>query len=250
MKNLRVFVFPTIMLGWLPFLFISPFAFGQTNGMDGKELIRKMNDVYANSKSVSMSFEVNYFELSSQLDPTTRAKGEVKYSGRNYYSDAMGQVVLVNKNYSLIIDKAQHTITCLPGSEQSKKEKQAQANAQPGGAPDSSWAAATKVKLLDQQGDSRRVEIIGNDGIYEKTILKINAKTYALEEVVYYYKKLENGSSPKLVVTYSSIKFNAVINEADFSEKKYIQKKNGKLIASPAWSNYEVIDLTSGIDIK
>jgi outer membrane lipoprotein-sorting protein len=217
------------------------------SAQDAKEWINKMNTAYKSATSLSMNFQADYFASGIQLSATTSVKGEVRYSGMNYYSDAMGQIVVSNKRSMLIVNKTEHTITCLPGSEESPVNDGADNVA---GGPDSSWARAAQLKLLGNDGLTQTIEIIEKDGVYAKTVLKVNVKTYALEEVVFYYNSLENGSKPKLVVRYSNVKFNVVIAEADFSEKKYIQKKNGKIIPAPAWSSYTIIDLTNGPEPK
>ncbi|MEO5641918.1 MAG: hypothetical protein ABIQ40_00595 [Bacteroidia bacterium] len=216
---------------------------------DAKEWLKKMNNAYAAAKSVRMVFTVDYYASSIQNTPSSSSKGEVRYSGLNYYSDAMGQIIVVNKHYSLLINKVEHTITCLPGRDATKKEQQ-EMNANTIAMLDSSWLSSSKLKLLDQSGPFRRIEIIDVGGIYEKTELKINAATFALEEVTYYYSRLENGSSPKLIITYSSVSFNSGLSDIDFTEKNYIRKINGKLSPATAWNNYQVIDLTSGTESK
>lgn len=213
---------------------------------DAKTWLTRMNETYASAKSLGMKFRAEYYAVAMQQLPTTSVTGEMHSSGLNYYSDAMGQVVVMNKRYTLIIDKNQKTITCLPGREEEKKNA---TSGMPSALPDSTWMKAANIKLLDKAGPFRRIEIVTDgDAVYAKTELKINATTYALEEVTYYYKKLEDGSTPKLVVHYSAVSFNDPVNESFFSDKKYIQKKNGQLIAAPAWSSYQVIDLTQGIE--
>src|ERR1051326_6016093 len=96
------------------FLFVATTLAAQSSVQpDAREYLKRMNETYAKAKSISMHFQVDYYALGAQDKPTTSAKGEVECSGQNYYSDAMGQVIVGNKNYLLIIDKAQHTITCL-----------------------------------------------------------------------------------------------------------------------------------------
>jgi hypothetical protein len=204
----------------------------------GKQWLDRMNDLYKSATSISMSFQADYYALSAQASPSTTMKGEVRYNGAGYYSDAMGQIVITNKNYTLLIDKKQKTITCLPGAHKTNEATTGQ--------PDTTWADASKIKLLDNSGPSRRIEISGNDPFYEKTEITINANTHELEQVIFYYKKQDDGTTPKLVVKYANVRFNAGVSTADFSEKKYIQKKNGKLTVTPAFSAYKIIDLMEG----
>jgi outer membrane lipoprotein-sorting protein len=219
-------------------IYLPGLLFAQENA---KSWLEKMNDKYKNAKSISFTFQANYYSSAIQQSPSTSMKGNVKFSGTNYYSDAMGEIVIVNKKYMLLIDKTQKTITCLPGSEKDSPKKDAAA-----GQPDSTWLDASKMKLLTTSGTSRKIEISGNDPIYEKTEITINAITFEMEQVIFYYKKQEDGASPRLIVNYTNVKFDNVPGEADFSEKKYIQKKNGKLSATTAYSAYKIIDLTSG----
>jgi outer membrane lipoprotein-sorting protein len=206
-----------------------------------KDWLKKMNARYASATSLSLSFKADYFADKAQQITSSTMKGEVKYNGMNYYSDAMGEIVVANEKYTLLIDKTQKTITCLPGPGKKNETK-----SMAGGQPDSAWMNATGIKLLTTSGPSRRIEIAGDGSLFEKTEITINATTCEMEQVVFYYKKQENGKSPKLVVSYTQVLFNTMLNELDFSEKKYIRKKEGKLIASTAYSSYKIIDLTSG----
>lgn len=204
----------------------------------GKQWLDRMNNRYKTATSIAMNFQADYYESNVQAVPSTMIKGEVRYNGTNYYSDAMGEIVISNKKYTLLIDKKQKTITCLPGASKT--------NPPATGQPDTTWSNAAKIKLLDNTGASRRIEISGNDPFYEKTELTINATTYALEKVIFYYKKQENGTLPKLIVSYSNVEFDNSMNTAAFSEKKYISKQNGKIVATPGYSAYRIIDLMSG----
>lgn len=206
---------------------------------EGRALIRKVNEVYNDAPGVSMSFVMDYYASNTQKTPTVSTKGEVKYDKKHYYSKAMGQTVLVNSRYSLVVSEAQKSISLFPGNKESLK-KQNELTA----LPDSGLPASAMVTVIAQTATSKRIKIVEQGGLYSSTELLVNLTTYALEEVVFIYRKLENGTVPKVIVRYNQVSFSP-LNDELFSEKKFIQKKNGQLTAAAAWSGYQIIDLTS-----
>jgi outer membrane lipoprotein-sorting protein len=201
--------------------------------------LKKMNNTYATATSIQLEFEAFYYNSHTRVNPVNTMKGKVKSSGDDYYSDAMGQEIIVNKKSMLIIDKTEKTITCLPGS--GKKKKQSGMTTTE---PDSAWLAATSITLLNTAGGTRTVVIKEQNSMYEKTEIVINAVTCALERVTYYYNTIESGTKPCFVVQYRNVVFNAAIPDSTFSEKKYIQRKGGTISPAAAWADYTIIDLT------
>lgn len=210
----------------------------------GIEWLQKMNQQYATATSLKFEFEAMYYSNHSRIKPLNTMTGKVISSGQNYYSDAMGREIIVSGKSTLIVDNEQLTITCLPGSDKpDKKQKGATAVG-----PDSAWLVATEITLLNQSGDLRTIVIKEKNSIYERTEILINATTYAMEQVVYYYSTMESGGKPCFVVNYKNVAFNTTIPDAVFSEKKYIQRKNGTIVSMPAWSKYTIVDLTDRYD--
>jgi outer membrane lipoprotein-sorting protein len=206
---------------------------------EGRELLKKVNAAYSNAAGVSMAFDVEYYATQNQSQPTMKSSGEVRYDKKHYYSRMMGQTVVVNQRYSLVVSESQHTIAVYPGSKENLKQQQDFASL-----PDTSLSASSVITVIAQTGTTRRIKIVEKDGLYSSTELLVNTTTMALEEVVFYYRKLENGTTPKVVVKYSGVRFGAT-DESLYSEKQFVQKKNGQLTAAPAWSGYQIIDLTS-----
>jgi hypothetical protein len=205
---------------------------------DGKYWLEKMNERYLSAKSLSMGFGVEYYASAMQGAVTTTMKGSMKYSGENYYSDAMGQIVLINKKYTVVVDKNGKTITCLENERSSGKKKDKQAVV---GQPDSLWAKAAKIKLLPSTGSLKLIELSGEDPIYEKTVITLNSETMAMEQVDFYYKKIETGARPKLIVKYTNVKFDSEIGDSEFSEKKFVVKKGGDFLPAAGWEGYKIV---------
>lgn len=210
----------------------------------GKDWLKKMNDRYATATSIQLEFEASYYTTHTLSTPMNTMKGKVMYSGSNYYSDAMGQEIIISKKSMLIVDKDQKTITCLPGRDGKDKNQTAAASPE----PDSAWLAATEITLLNTTGATRTVVVKEKNSLYEKTEITINATTLAMEKVVYYYNAVETGGKPSFVVVYKNVRFDEKIPDAQFSEKKYIQRKGGTISPAAAWSQYQIIDLTDRYD--
>jgi hypothetical protein len=166
-------------------------------------------------------------------------KGKVAYDGDNYYSDAMGQEIIISKKSMLIVDKTEKSITVLPG----RDHKDSKQNAGTSAAPDSAWLAATSITLQNTSGEARTIVVKEKNSIYERTEITINATTFAMEKVAYYYNTIETGGKPAFVVIYKNVKFDESIPDSQFSEKKYIQRKSGTISPAAAFSKYSIIDL-------
>lgn len=220
-------------------IFLLSFSFALTAQETGQAWLKKMNDKYATATSIQLEFEASYYSTHKLSSPMTTMKGKVMYTGENYYSDAMGREIIINKKSTLIVDKEQKTITCLPGRDAKKKDEKTTTAA----APDSAWLAATEITLLNTSGATRTVVVKEKNSIYEKTEITINAVTLVMEKVVYYYNAIETGSKPSFVVVYRNVKFDENIPDSQFSEKKYIQRKGGEIIPAGAYSKYSIIDL-------
>lgn len=205
----------------------------------GKEWLKKMNDRYEHAGSVQLEFEASYYATYALTQPSNTIKGKVMYTGENYYSDAMGQEIIINRKTMLIVDKTEKSITVLPGRDKGAKQDKATS-----AAPDSAWLAAFDIKLLNTTGATRTVVVKEKNSIYERTEITINAVTCAMEKVVYYYKAIETGGKPAFVVTYKNIRFDEKIPDVQFSDKKYIQRKGSAISPAAAWSNYRIIDLS------
>jgi outer membrane lipoprotein-sorting protein len=204
----------------------------------GKDWLKKMNERYAKATSIQLEFEASYFSTHSLGSPSNSMKGKVAYDGDNYYSDAMGQEIIITKKSMLIVDKAEKSITVLPGRD-TKDAKNTGASME----PDSAWLAATSITLQNSTGPTRTVIVKEKNSIYERTEITINATTCAMEKVAYYYNAIETGGKPAFVVTYTNVHFDEDIPDSQFSEKKYIQRKGNAISPAAAFSQYAIVDL-------
>ncbi len=210
----------------------------------GKDWLKKMNDKYAAATSIQLEFEASYYTTHSLGTASNTMKGKVAYDGGNYYSDAMGQEIIISKKSMLIVDKTEKSITVLPGRDSKDAGKNTTASTE----PDSAWLAATSITLQNTTGDTRTIVVKEKNSLYERTEITINATTFAMEKVAYYYTAIETGGKPAFVVTYKNVRFDENIPDSQFSEKKYIQRKGGTISAAAAFSQYTIIDLRDRYD--
>jgi outer membrane lipoprotein-sorting protein len=224
-------------------LFLATVSFAKMSSAQetAEAWITKMNDAYSKAQSIQFSFTADYYGTPEKLTVLSSTSGSVySNSEGDYHSDALGQIVLVNRKYTLIVDKAGKTITCLPGRDKASGKNQPAVSVN----PDTAWLQATTMRLLNTTGATRTIELTSATDMYEKTVLTINAQTYTLERIVYHYKALQNGSKPVFEVKYQNVKLNESIPGSKFSEKQYIDRKAGNIAPAPAWNKYRIIDLT------
>ena len=96
------------------------------------------------------------------------------------------------------------------------------------------------LNLVDGYIDFRALEIF------------INPRTYMLESLSVYFRTAINIDQndpnsrreiPKVEISYSNLNINPRFPAGLFSERKYVKERNGALIASGNYADYEVINL-------
>lgn len=209
-----------------------------------KDWLLKMNKAYTEARSVSMDINILYYQLQAAPKPASNFAGTVKMAGANYYASLMGQTVVGNKNCVLVIDEEQKTVNYMKPF--LAGDKKAPANVYNPSAQIDSLVRSSALTLINTTGINRRIRLqLRDHAMYEKMEVVINAADGHVEEMTYWYKKTEEApQAAKVIVTYSQVKLNTNIPESVFSEKKYIQKKNGIWTGIGSCSGYIVNDQT------
>lgn len=210
---------------------------------DARDWLLRMNRAFAGSKTCDMSFSMQYYASKRDQRPQLSASGKVAFGQGFYFSSFMGKTVLSNKRCSVVIDDNEKQIVYLPSMEQPKEKPKT---------PslefllDSALLKTADARMISTTAAFARVRIFPKEGIYESIEVQINALTFAMEELIYIYKPLEEGSpAVKAVIRYDSVRFNTSFDEARFSEKAYLVKHNGKWKGVGSRASYLVIDENS-----
>lgn len=217
-------------------VFISSAAIGQ----EARDWLLKMNRALAQAKTCEMDFSMQYYASKKDARPQMSVSGKVAFGQGLYYSSFMGKTVMQNKDCSIVIDDNEKQIVYLPAVEKKDKSRQTPSLEY---MLDSALLKTSALKQIGKTNTSVRLQIIPRSGIYESIEVLINTSTYAMEELVYIYKPLEEkGKSVKAVISYSSVRFNAGLDQSLFNEKKYLVKQNGKWKGAGSRAMYEVFD--------
>lgn len=230
-------------------LFVTP-SFTNAQQVNLRSLLLNVSKTYKTATSISMNVQMDYYSEEKSARPDIVYKGEVKIAGANYYSNFMGRQLMVNKDWMVLVDKNEKTISCMkPIDKQAAGISGVESDAdrmKPEALVDSTLKNNTGMKLLpDDAGGNKVVEVKGSDPLYKRVILHIDPVTYALKQIDYTYNILETDATmPRVTVYYQNVQFNKTIAADTFSEKKYIRRQGKTFQPLGAWSGYKILDYT------
>ena len=216
---------------------------GNLFSQNEKTDLKKMNETYAHAASFSMKIEMQIQSGNEGTNESRFYKGIVKKSGNSYYSDMAGKTTLLNDNYYLLIDNDHKLMIC---SKPLGKREKGNTNVSEI-YEDSSMFEGAKMSYVFANSEHKKIRLNYKEGIFDEIDITINSITYALEEVVYSYRKNSDADVQfsKVVIAYKAIMFNPKFSSADFSENKFIVRSKGKLIPAQLYSDYHLVDQAS-----
>lgn len=226
------------------FLFIiSSFANAQQTEL--RSLLLNVSKTYKAAASISMNVQVDYYSTEKAAKPDLVYKGDVKISGSSYYSNFMGRQLVVNKDWMVLVDKNEKTISCMKPIDR-KAAGISGPEMKPEALIDSTLKNNSGMKLLaNDAAGNKVVEVKGADPLYKRVVLHIDPATYALKQIDYTYNELEAGTAmPRVTVYYSNVQFNKTIPADTFSEKKYVRRQGKTFQPVAAYAGYQILDYT------
>lgn len=224
-----------LLLLLLPVFYISTVS-AQTPQAD----LRKMTAMYRSAKSYSMDITARFYST----EPGTAVQshtGKACKSGSNYFSQMLNRTTIYNSRCRMLVDEEQKLILF------NKPNKKEVNSIEPEEQlfMDSVFYATAKVRYISQDAVRKKIEVKTKSGEFDRMELVINAQTYALEQVVYYYaQNTANGVAgySKTEISYTNIGINKPIPDSLFSEKKYIDRIKNKLTGVGRYATYKVVD--------
>jgi len=211
-------------------------AYAQT----ASDVLKKMNEVYKNAQSFSMNLEMKTFPVNNEKESSY--SGKVVRSDIMYYSSLMGRVMVVNKNYSLLVDEGQKVITYSKIAAPAPKELY---DNDFNKLADSSLTKRSQISFAGNASDKYVIEIKPlNNTYYDKIEATINKTSFTLEKVVYYYKPIKDVSFSKISVNFNNVKLNDGTPASFFSESNYLSNlSKGKVTGKGSWASYKIINV-------
>lgn len=229
----KIYILITMLI-----LFVQSSLLSQTPQAD----LQRMTKVYRDAKSFSMDITARFYSKSADAENTVQT-GKACRSEDSFFSQLMGRTTIYNNRCRLLVDEQQRLILF------NKPYKKEDASVSPEEQlfMDSAFYATAKLKYISQDAQHKKIEIKTGTNTFERMEVTINAKTFVLEQVIYYYaEKSENGVAgyTRSEITYTNVLVNKPIAETVFSEKKYIARVKNTLAGVGIYAAYKVIDQT------
>lgn len=227
MKTITIHLFLLALMGSHSLL-----ADAQTLSAD----LEKVKKQFDSQQPFNATVEVKYYTKESDKTPSLYKKGLVKkWGAENYYSSFDNKEYLVNKKYTVLVDKNNKTIivnTTSPKQVNGSNE----------------LSIPEMSKKMEEKFSTKRI-VAGELVTYYVTDKKAEALSYSitlekngtrLSKIVYYggltYQKTE--------ITYKYPSDDIVFTKDDFSEARYVRKENNLFKPTSAFSDYQISDQT------
>lgn len=205
-------------------------AFAQT----AQEILTASGDAFRDNEYLSMEVSM-YNYVSSTAQGVLVGKGTMRRSKDAYYSKFMNDEMISNKNCTVILNHETKNMYCFTGEKQ-KRGKQTVAP------PDSLARDGDSLVLAAVENNCNHVIIYHKNSYFLKTELYISIATSLPSKIIYYYAEANEDFTTDMYKTellYEKISFEKPDGDL-FSVEKYVEKKNGKWIATTAYKNYKL----------
>lgn len=200
-----------------------------------REDLLKVKARFEGEEAFRANVEVRYYKTKDDVGPAISKRGFVKKWGDSYYSYFDGKEYLVNKTYTLLVDR-QHKVIMIKKTDASKSKSSAE------------------FSLPDLDSDTEKNYNIGRTVSGEKITYKVTPKlndkggfTMELDQnggrlvkIIYY----GGNSYGKTEISYLYPTGETAFGKNEFSETKYIVKSQKSFIPAAGYEGYEINDQT------
>lgn len=222
----------------LPLLLI--FMVGNAQSIIPSEMLLKINKAYLVKDGLSFNLTYNYYTDEKTKEIYKTINGQVKYTNTSYYSKLDNVETIKTPFYYLMVDLDDQRVmldTTYQPSNFSKDYK----------AFDTTYMGYQSIKHITI-AEEKGLELTYNE---ESSVAKIqllyDAETYFIKKLAIHYAEVMDNQTgkkyhPKVEVIYSNYQKGLNQNDDFFSEKRYLDLKNGVWQLKPAFYNYEFIN--------
>jgi hypothetical protein len=209
-----------------------------------KEDFARINKIYAEHPRISVKMKYEVFKNRSAVTALSSETGEVKKKeGASY--DRIGPIeTITNKEYKLIVDHDDKNISILgilQGEKSSDKDLYPVDLEKLIGV-----CEKVEFKKLNEKQACYTMTIPGTG--YEEVKMIYNTTSFLIEKLILYSNEkqnLENNDggakeTPRMEITYSDYQTEPDLKNTPFTYGAFLEKKEGKLVAKPAYQTYTV----------
>ncbi|HYG52758.1 MAG TPA: hypothetical protein VD905_17765 [Flavobacteriales bacterium] len=199
--------------------------------VDARQLLAKTLDNYANAKGL----EVHYTIIAAGAG---KEKAQYYASENGSYYEDESSIMLVNKNYVVLVKHREKKITVTPRLDGKKTAT-----------PTDGFEQAKKglenyTLKATEQGSMVRIAVVGTSAISD-VVYELNKATGTLVKMEYTIAQPAGKKNTKTVIEYTKTDFNKKFDKDFFAEKRLV-KKSGKqfVVTDEKYKEYRIVDLT------
>jgi hypothetical protein len=216
-------------------------TFGQSSAID---VIKKVNDTYAQSKSFQIITRYDYFANYTTLEVKETKEGILKKDGKQVYNKVGDLERLETKKLKIIANNEEKLLVVQPNQD---------IEAQSGYIMDMELEkilAQAKDIRLEDKGTYWFISIASAVDEITQINIAVEKNIYFISKVIIYYRnpiKIDEEDNdgldeiPRLEITYK-VDFKPKFSKNDFSENKYIKSRGNKKQPSDDFKDYQFID--------
>lgn len=204
---------------------------------DYKADLKKVTELYQKMDKYSTEVHVTTFESLKDKKPSFYQKTIIKKDGNKFYYQFRNNIMMVNKKYSIVVDKQRKTIIY----------KALEKNAEPDMGKLTSFDQLEKVmdnyKKVEYKGIKNGVKhyIIYPKYNLEKAELFMQPNGL-ITKIIYQYANTNNGSK-RMVAIFKNSTLKPVYSKSQFSAAQFFVKKGKKFKPSPKYSTFKLIEV-------
>lgn len=217
------------------FTLIVLFLACRLSAQTAQQVLTESGNAFRDNKYLSM--EVSVFTYSgSTASGVLIGKGQMRKSPEGYYSKFMDDEMISNRHCTVILNHASKTMVCFTGEKQKRKNTQAMVPADSLGRPGDS------LVYRGVENGEKHVTIYHKGWFYVRTEMYIAEATSLPSRIIYYHAQANDEFTTdayKTEVVYEKISFEEPESKW-FSEEPYVEKKDGKWIATAAYKKYKL----------
>lgn len=206
------------------------------NAQDLKGSLEKMREAYKQMTNLHIKMLVTVYETKGSGIVDYRLKVDIKKKGNYYLYQYGDNAMLINDQYFIMVDGASSEMACSRRNESTKLSMAKAFNFD----MDSIMSFYGEPEYLgrEQQVDHYRVE--QKVGPVSKLYLSIDTQTKLLKQMAYQYR-----TGPYVKIDFELFDGSPSFSSATFSEGRFINFKNGKIVVSEPYRNYHLMETVS-----
>ena len=220
---------------WFLGMFLICSSINMLEAQDFKADMRKIMQAYNNTENFVGDINVQLYTDESQT-PIRTIKANQKKSGKDYLCKVDDITYLLNKKYAIIIDSRNRVISYTIRSAKSATDPFKMS----GMPADSLFKTYDKVEYKGEESGLLHYVIICKKYVISKAEIYIDKKTNFFAKTIYYYNTKAFNNKERSVITFNNVSVLPISKET-FSESQFIIEKDGKLMPSEKYKNYELV---------